>query len=164
MALLTTVREESMKRTILLSLVIGIMAVIAASCSRQSGHCDRFDEYPCPGRMKEYHECPYLHGHGFENRDGDRQDHWYWYEHAIAPREFYDAVDFGRGHDSLYGDLHVRRDGDRHHRRGCGFRHRGLHHEWFTCPHYRHRNDLDHEDVHSERHAPFMAPGMEYEE
>jgi hypothetical protein len=85
------------------------------------------------------------------------------YSSVVLPREFFETVDFGRGHFNLYGNTpswydedngRLSHHGSRHHDRACD---RNPHHRYT-----RHSDYRDYEFSIPERHAPLMLPDVEY--
>jgi hypothetical protein len=73
------------------------------------------------------------------------------YRQVITPREFFDAKDFGRGHDDMYGNPPYRYDEEK---AGAGNRR--------FCDHAR-RDDYSYSEFSIfERYAPHMLTDAEY--
>lgn len=142
--------EGAVKTAIAFAFSLCLAAVMAASCSKDGDTSARDRGRSCPYLMEKHHHAGRCHGgcRHHEYRCGSGQ--------VIAPREFFDASDFGRGHDSLYGGPHGPSDdgrvhhGDRRHGSFYGRSHR-------SCPH-RCGYDRDREDKLSERFAPSVEP------
>jgi len=129
-----------MRTATIIVMLAAAMALSAAGCSKSDRCCDRYDS--------DYrYRVPW---------DGDCRYSWY----AQRYREFFEPNDFGRGHDSLYGNPRYRHDGDYSgfdDRDCCGHRH------WRHSREWRHWRDYG-EDAVSERYAPRMTPDSEYDE
>ena len=95
----------------------------------------------------------------------DKNDSRHLYSSVVVPREFIDAVDFGRGHDSLYGNPSYWYDEGNASFGNRGFRHHGHTCEWNPrhryTRHNRHGGYRDYEFSISERYAPLMVPNVE---
>jgi hypothetical protein len=126
---------------------VTILVMLAATMAITTVGCSRGD------RCRERYDADYRYRVLW---DGDCRYHWY----ADRYREFFEPNDFGRGHDSLYGNPRYRKDGDYSgfdDRDCCGRRHGHRARGW------RHRGDYG-EDAVSERYAPQMTPDTEYDE
>lgn len=148
-----------MNKTVLIALAISLAAIISSSCTKHSEQSGRIDKRACPFLMKEHHPAHYGQGHcrRHECRCGSRE--------VIAPREFFDTGDFGRGNDSLYGGEHEWSLRDRAHNEAYGQRRHGAcsrrdRHD-NRC---RHGNSPDFEDALSERYGPSMNHDTGYDE
>jgi hypothetical protein len=138
------------RKIIVAACVITVCSIVAQACTRD---CDR----PC-GKYKQGGDLRVL---------WDRYDCRDWHHDLIYPREFFDPSDFGRGHDSLYGDRHDWHDEDYSNFQGHAyFHHWHPRHAEFHLWHGRHRaGDSDPEGAVSERYVPPPpAPDMEDDE
>lgn len=136
-----------MKRIIFVIITAGMLLVVLTACTQYMDTCERYVLVAVLCALPDRNEY----------RQHDIS--------MVVPREFFDAVDFGRGHNSLDGDPPYRYDEDygrfdniafRHHGH-CGeweHRHRGPKHSWLGS--YR-----DYEYSFSERYAPLMLPDIE---
>jgi hypothetical protein len=132
-------------RQIIIVLTITMLVSLLSGCSRSRNCCD---ECYGAGQYRELwdrHDCRYRHGD------------------MMMPDEFYDARDFHP--DSIYGDPHGWRDGDRSRLDdGCryhdGSRHRKPYHRHHRYGYYRGHD----EDALPEQYLPPLAPDMEFDE
>jgi hypothetical protein len=137
------------RKNIFCIIMIGLLSGVFTACTGYMDTCER-----------------YVLGAAFCVLS-DANDGQPLYNPVVTPREFFDAVDFGRVYDGLYGNPSYWYDGDNKRYGNRGFRNHGsacdrYHRHGYTGQN-RHDSYRDSESSIFGRYAPLMLPDVEYD-